>query len=216
MNYNLQKVEEIYKIYESIKDKIDNRLKEFNNILLNGKEEDFIFEFIFCLLTPQSKAKMCDIAVQNIKKNFNSKSLEDLLYGVRFKKKKSLYIKEFLEKIKKYKSFRDLILSFENDEQRRDFLVKNFRGIGLKEASHFLRNIGLGDEFAILDRHILKNLKEIGIIDEIPKSVSYKKYKEIENKMRLFSKEIGIDMKYLDFILWYKETKEVFKWKEKV
>jgi len=216
MNYNLQKVEEIYKIYDSIKDKIDNRLKEFNNILLNGKEEDFIFEFIFCLLTPQSKAKMCDIAVQNIKKNYNSKSLEDLLYGVRFKKKKSLYIKEFLEKIKKYKSFRDLILSFENDEQRRDFLVKNFRGIGLKEASHFLRNIGLGDEFAILDRHILKNLKEIGIIDEIPKSVSYKKYKEIENKMRLFSKEIGIDMKYLDFILWYKETKEVFKWKEKV
>lgn len=130
---------------------------------------------------------------------------------MRFKNKKSEYIKEFLEKIKKYKSFKELILSFENDEQRRDFLVKNFKGIGFKEASHFLRNIGLGDDLAILDRHILKNLKEIGIIDEIPKSLSNKKYREIEDKMRLFANEIRIDMKSLDFILWYKETKEVFK-----
>lgn len=130
---------------------------------------------------------------------------------MRFKNKKSEYIKEFLEKIKKYKSFKELILSFENDEQRRDFLVKNFKGIGFKEASHFLRNIGLGDDLAILDRHILKNLKEIGIIDEIPKSLSNKKYREIEDKMRLFANEIRIDMKSLDFILWYKETREVFK-----
>lgn len=211
MNYNKEKVNEIYKIYNEIKGKIDNRLNEFNDILKNGKEDDFIYEFIFCLLTPQSKAKMCDKAVKNLRKNFNNESLEKLLFGVRFKNKKSEYIKEFLEKIKKYKSFKELILSFENDEQRRDFLVKNFKGIGLKEASHFLRNIGLGENLAILDRHILKNLKEIGIIDEIPKSLSNKKYKEIEEKMRLFANEIGIDMKSLDFILWYKETREVFK-----
>lgn len=211
MNYNKEKVNEIYKIYNEIKEKIDNRLNEFNDILKNGKEDDFIYEFIFCLLTPQSKAKMCDKAVKNLRKNFNNESLEKLLFGVRFKNKKSEYIKEFLEKIKKYKSFKELILSFENDEQRRDFLVKNFKGIGLKEASHFLRNIGLGENLAILDRHILKNLKEIGIIDEIPKSLSNKKYKEIEEKMRLFANEIGIDMKSLDFILWYKETREVFK-----
>ncbi|MCX8095523.1 MAG: N-glycosylase/DNA lyase [Caldisericia bacterium] len=211
MTYNINKLKEINKIYNEIKDKIDERLNEFKNILKNGNDEDLIFEFIFCLLTPQSKAKMCDKAVQNLKKNFNKESLEKALYGVRFKNKKSLYIKEFLEKIKKYKSFKELILSFENDEQRRVFLVKNFKGIGLKEASHFLRNIGLGDNFAILDRHILKNLKEIGIIDNIPKNLSFKKYKEIEDKMRLFSKDINIDMKSLDFILWYKETREVFK-----
>ncbi len=211
MNYNREKVEEIFKIYREIKEKINNRLNEFNDILKNGKEDDFIYEFIFCLLTPQSKAKMCDKAVKNLKKNFNNESLEKILFGVRFKNKKSKYIKEFLEKIKKYKSFKELILSFENDEQRRDFLVKNFKGIGFKEASHFLRNIGLGDDLAILDRHILKNLKEIGIIDEIPKSLSNKKYREIEDKMRLFANEIRIDMKSLDFILWYKETSEVFK-----
>lgn len=211
MNYNKEKVDEIFKIYNEIKDKVEKRLDEFDNILKYGNEDDFIFEFIFCLLTPQSKAKICDKAVKALRMNFNKESIDSILYGVRFKNKKSLYIKEFLEKIKKYKSFRELILSFEDDEQRRDFLVKNFKGIGLKEASHFLRNVGLGDSFAILDRHILKNLKEIGIIDEIPKSLSNRRYKEIEEKMRIFSSEIGINMKYLDFILWYKETREVFK-----
>lgn len=216
MNYNKEKIDEIYKIYDEIKDKIESRLNEFNNILKKGNEEDFIYEFIFCLLTPQSKAKICDKAVQLLRKNSNQESIDKFLYGVRFKNKKSLYIKEFLEKIKKYKSFKNLILSFENDEQRRDFLVKNFKGIGLKEASHFLRNVGLGDNFAILDRHILKNLKEIGIIDKIPKNLSKKMYKEIEEKMRRFSDEIKLNMKYLDFILWYKETREVFKWKKKL
>jgi N-glycosylase/DNA lyase len=211
MNYNKEKLEELKEIYKDIKNKIDERLKEFENIKKNGSEEDFIFEFIFCLLTPQSKAKMCDKAVQNLRNNFNNPNFDSYLFGVRFKNKKAIYIKEFLEKIKNYKSFKDLILSFENDEQRREFLIKNFRGMGLKEASHFLRNIGFGENLAILDRHVLKNLKDISIIEEIPKSLSYKKYKEIENKMREFSKEIDIDMRSLDFILWYKETKEVFK-----
>ncbi|MDI6861686.1 MAG: DNA lyase, partial [Caldisericia bacterium] len=123
MNYNKEKIDEIYKIYDEIKDKIESRLNEFNNILKKGNEEDFIYEFIFCLLTPQSKAKICDKAVQLLRKNSNQESIDKFLYGVRFKNKKSLYIKEFLEKIKKYKSFKNLILSFENDEQRRDFLV---------------------------------------------------------------------------------------------
>ncbi len=211
MNYSEEKVQEIKEIYKEIKYKIDERLKEFEEIKNSGSEEDFIFEFIFCLLTPQSKAKMCDKAVKKLRYNQGNSCIKDSLFGVRFKNKKATYIKEFLDKIKNYKSFKELILSFESDEQRRDFLVKNFKGIGLKEASHFLRNIGFGDNFAILDRHILKNLKDIGIIEEIPKNLSVKIYKEIENKMREFSKEIGIDMKSLDFILWYKETKEVFK-----
>ncbi len=45
MIYNKEKVDEIFKIYKEIKEKIDNRLNEFNNILKNGKEDDFIYEF---------------------------------------------------------------------------------------------------------------------------------------------------------------------------
>jgi len=81
----------------------------------------------------------------------------------------------------------------------------------MKEASHFLRNIGLGKDLAILDRHILKNLKEYGVINEIPKSITKKVYIAIEDKMREFSKRINIPMDELDLLFWSKETGIIFK-----
>ena len=83
--------------------------------------------------------------------------------------------------------------------------------MGYKEASHFLRNIGFADDLAILDRHILKNLKIFGIIDEIPKSLSKKKYIEIEEKMRNLANEVNIPLSHLDLLFWSKETGEIFK-----
>ncbi len=93
----------------------------------------------------------------------------------------------------------------------REILAQKVKGLGMKEASHFLRNIGMGRELAILDRHILKNLARYRIIDEIPTTLSKKTYREIEQKMRLFSREIGIPMDELDLLLWAKETGVVFK-----
>lgn len=89
--------------------------------------------------------------------------------------------------------------------------MKNVKGMGYKEASHFLRNIGLADDLAILDRHILKNLKIFGIIEEIPKSLSKKKYLEIEEKMRNLANEVNIPLSHLDLLFWSKETGEIFK-----
>ncbi len=81
----------------------------------------------------------------------------------------------------------------------------------MKEASHFLRNIGLGDNLAILDRHILKNLVILGVIKEIPKTISAKKYEEIENLLLVFSDYCKIKPFYLDFILWHREANDIFK-----
>ena len=84
-------------------------------------------------------------------------------------------------------------------------------GIGYKEASHFLRNIGYGEDIAILDRHILKNLKLLNVISDIPASLSKKQYLLIEKKMKQFSKKINISLSHLDLLLWYREAGEVFK-----
>jgi len=84
-------------------------------------------------------------------------------------------------------------------------------GLGYKEASHFLRNIGLGEELAILDRHILKNLALLGVIEEVKSSPTKKAYLQIEKKMTKFSRQVGIPMGELDLLLWYKEAGEVFK-----
>ena len=93
----------------------------------------------------------------------------------------------------------------------REFLVNNVKGFGMKEASHFMRNIGLGKDLAILDRHILKNLKLYGVVDEIPNSLTQKKYLNIEAKFREFSEKIQIPMDELDLLFWSEETGEIFK-----
>ena len=94
---------------------------------------------------------------------------------------------------------------------KRDWLVSNVDGIGYKEASHFLRNIGFTDEITILDRHILKNLSLYGVIEEVPGSLSKKRYLDIEKSMIRFSEMLNIPVSHLDFILWFKETGDVFK-----
>ena len=76
---------------------------------------------------------------------------------------------------------------------------------------HFLRNIGLGEKIAILDRHILRNLVLLGVVEEMPESLSRSKYLQIEKDLLEFSKHIGIPPAHLDLLLWYKETGEIFK-----
>jgi N-glycosylase/DNA lyase len=100
---------------------------------------------------------------------------------------------------------------FDNAHECREWLVNKIDGLGYKEASHFLRNIGMGEEIAILDRHILRNLKEIGVIEEIPESLSKKKYMQIEKQMIEFARQIRIPVSHLDLLLWYKGTGEIFK-----
>lgn len=108
-------------------------------------------------------------------------------------------------------SIKPILSMFDDIYECREWLVKNIKGLGYKEASHFLRNIGFGEKIAILDRHILRNLKELGIIEEIPKSISRTKYIQIEKNMIGFSKQIDIPLSHLDLLLWYKETGEIFK-----
>jgi N-glycosylase/DNA lyase len=106
---------------------------------------------------------------------------------------------------------KEKILSFKNSLEAREWLAKNIKGFGMKEASHFLRNIGMGSDLAILDVHILSNLQALGVIDEVPKSITDKIYLEIESKVRYFSKLVSIPMDELDLLLWSEETGIIFK-----
>ncbi|MGL4425505.1 MAG: N-glycosylase/DNA lyase, partial [Cetobacterium sp.] len=106
---------------------------------------------------------------------------------------------------------KDFFSEFQSVFEMREWIVKNIRGMSYKEASHFLRNIGFGDDLAILDRHILKNLVRLEVINEIPKTITPKLYKEIENKLREYCKEVQIPMVNMDLILWYLEAKDIFK-----
>ena len=209
---------EIKELYEMRKSDIERRLKEFKELFENSNDDRIFAELIFCLLTPQSKAKICWKAVENLmeKDLLIHGSYEQVLRelkGVRFKKNKAKYIIEARKTFTRENEIRikSVISSFSDSKKAREWLVKNVKGMGYKEASHFLRNIGFGEDLAILDRHILKNLRLLGVIEDIPKTLTKKRYMEIENKMREFSRDIGIPLSHLDLLFWSKEKGEIFK-----
>jgi len=211
-------IEEIKRVYYIKQKEIEKRLNEFEEIWNARNDEDIFAELIFCILTPQSKAITCSYAVERIcqDKLFlrgNSKQIANRLYDIRFKNKKAMFIVEARNRfIKDGKiSIKSKIKKFENARKAREWLVQNIKGFGYKEASHFLRNIGHGEELAILDRHVLKNLESLGIIKENPKNFQRNKYYEIENLMGDFARRINIPIDHLDLLLWYKETGRIFK-----
>ena len=218
--YNKQKLRELKKLWLSKKPELDKRLSEFTILRKNGNDTRIFPELVFCLFTPQSKAKTCWSAVETLLHKglifTGTKSeISDTIgrIGVRFKNNKAGYLLEARGLLSKSSSnaFKNRIEGFKVPLEARNWLAKNIKGLGFKEASHFLRNLGLGDDLAILDRHILKNLKLLGVINEVPKTLNEKIYYDIENKMKIFSKKTGIPMNHLDLILWYKEAGEIFK-----
>ncbi len=139
---NPDRIEELIAFHRAAKEEIAGRLADFRRVWAAGSDEDLFAELAFCLLTPQSRARVCWPAVERLRGC-------GLLYC-------------------------GSACAF----AAREWLVGNVLGLGYKEAGHFLRNIGLAEELAILDRHILKNLVILGVIDEIPKSLTRKRYLE--------------------------------------
>ncbi|MEK6889776.1 MAG: DNA lyase [Nanoarchaeota archaeon] len=197
---------ELKKAYLSKKIEIKSRLSDFKKL----KEEDKYYELIFCMLTPQSKAQKCWEAVQEIKKikDKTSKNIKEILIKrTRFHNNKTRYV---LESEKAWEEIKPK-LNNKNKKEIRNWIAENVYGIGLKEAGHFLRNIGHSDnQIAILDRHILRNLKKANIISE-DKIKSKKDYFEIENKFLRYALSLNIPADELDLLFWSKENGEIFK-----
>ncbi len=210
-------LEELRDLYSEKRNAIHQRLREFREIL-DRNDDDVFAELCFCLLTPQSSAKTCWAAVSRLKERSlllkgEANEIQPQLNDVRFGDSKAKYIVEaratFSKDGKLY--LKSHLSSFTNPFELREWMVENVKGLGYKEASHFLRNVGLGEEFAILDRHILRNLKRLDVITEVPVSITKKRYLEIEEKLRSFSREIGIPLADLDLLFWSRETGWIFK-----
>ncbi|PIU72052.1 N-glycosylase, partial [Candidatus Woesearchaeota archaeon CG06_land_8_20_14_3_00_33_13] len=109
-------------------------------------------------------------------------------------------IKDKIKKITKQKG----------EHEAREWLVKNVKGLGYKEASHFLRNVGY-KSLAILDRHILSLMEESGFIKEKPKTLNKKNYFEIEEIFKKIAEILKMSCAELDLYMWYMKTGEVLK-----
>lgn len=212
-------MEDLVQLYDTLKKDIDKRLDEFSELWDNGSNAELFKEMAFCMCTPQTNAKNAWKAVNRLEEldYFENGTAEEISFvlkesGVRFHKNKTKYI--LSNKRNCFYDTRDVILETINGGnivEARNRFAENIMGWGMKEASHFLRNIGYGDKVCILDRHILRQLVEYGVIPKIPKMMLKRDYLEIENDMRHFAQELEIPIAALDFVFWYKAKNELFK-----
>lgn len=107
---------------------------------------------------------------------------------------------------------RERLDGFTDPVERRDWLARERRikGLGYKEASHFLRNVGFSG-YAILDKHILRSLCELGVTDSPAPPGTRARYLKTEEQLRAFARDVQVDFDELDLVLWSMKTGEILK-----
>lgn len=204
--------------YVAKKNLIKYRLGEFRNIFEKGDDVRIFEELAFCIFAAGASARMALKSVESVRGVLMSADYHELsrrLKGVhRFPNSRANYVLHTREWLRKDYDFRlkDLILHLRGPVKRRDFFAnyRGIKGIGYKEASHFLRNIGFGG-YAILDKHILRTLHEFELIDDPKPPASRSNYMRIERKLKKLAALLEIDFDELDLLLWSEKTGEIIK-----
>jgi N-glycosylase/DNA lyase len=212
-------VTSLQSLYRQLKPQIEARLETFSALWQRGSSDDIFREMCFCTCTPQNDAKKAWGAVTLLSKKYAFAELAQpdaaaVLHdnGVRFHNNKAQYIIQNRDTFyPRTKSILKKMLDTGTVPAVRDTLAKQVTGWGLKEASHFLRNIGYGSEICILDRHILRCLVSYGVVGSIPKPLSGGTYHNIEQTMLAFARAEKIPADALDLLFWYEEKNELFK-----
>jgi thermostable 8-oxoguanine DNA glycosylase len=132
---------------------------------------------------------------------FLPRRLDGGLRSYRFPNKKALIIASAGRWLKNGCAFKLSCLFEGNDDSKgkRNVLLQ-CPGFGYKSASWFLRNIGMGDNLAILDVHIFNTLQEFRIIP-VELDIS-SDYLEIEDIYCCVCDQIGADPQIMDLIVW--------------
>jgi len=197
-------VRQINQVDSKTKKIIDLRIKQFKSV------KDPFKELCFCILTANSTAEQCIRVHEKVNNGFHTltpKKLQHTLQkcGARFHTKRAGYIVEARKKKQQLtKALKNL-----QGEELRQWIVDNIKGLGMKEASHFLRNIGY-DEYAIIDFHIIDLLQKHNLITR-PKTLNKNFYLQAEQVLDKISKKTNLTQAELDLYLWYLETGKVLK-----
>ncbi len=189
---------------------VEARIKEFES-LRSSSREDLFKELCFCILAANFSAERSLRIIEEIGDDLLKLSEEELAetlrrLGHRFPSSRARYI------VQARRSLDELVKVLETIDDEfmvREWLVRNVKGVGYKEASHFLRNIGFKN-LSIIDFHIIDLLARYGLIKR-PRSLTRKRYLEIEELLRRISEELGISLAELDLYLWYMETGRILK-----
>lgn len=218
------KPDQIRQSYRERKQEIDKRLEDFQE-LKSGSDERKFKELAFVIMTSQTEARKAWEAAEKLDEldlllEGDEEEIEGVLRSleISYERKKASFVIDNRRKLSQ-PSLQDPSgglkieqrIKLDNLEKTRQELVEDLRGVGMKGASHFLRNIGYGNGFAILSGHIMRVLHELGVVETASPPGSVEDYLMIEEKVQNLSENLEIDVKALDLVLWSMKTGEVFK-----
>ena len=187
------------------------RLREFGSV----PEQRWFYEACFCLMTPQSSAKQCALVADELeRRDFLGEGFDPapLLRSfsegyVRFHNTKAARL---LALRGTFGAVELLLRDPADDREVRDRIATAISGLGMKEASHLLRNLGR-TRLAIIDRHIIRALIGMELLDSWPKSIPAARYRAIEDVFFILAEAAGIPVGELDLLLWKRETGFILK-----
>jgi N-glycosylase/DNA lyase len=189
----------------SLAKKVNARIREFASV----SQKNMFSELCFCLLTANFNAQRCIIIQEKLGTQFHKLSKHQLMtrlkaLGHRFPNARAGYIIEARACQNALKGIRAM-----PDSKAREWLVDNIKGLGMKESSHFLRNIGFTN-LAIIDFHIIDLLVRNKMIKR-PKTLNKTSYLKIEKILKKLAKQTNLNLSQLDLYLWYLETGKLLK-----
>ena len=173
---------------------------------------------VYCIFTAGASARMGLRAIEAVRSLLFDGTREEMTHALRgvhrYPGERPGYIvvtRDYLREDCEMR-LRERLVGFTDPLERRDWLAKEKRikGLGYKEASHFLRNVGLPG-YGILDKHVLRCLAELGVIDSPQPPTTRTRYLETEERLRRFARDLRIDFDELDLVLWSMKTGEVLK-----
>ena len=199
---------------------IRKRLGEFQEVWRKGSDARLWEELAYCIFTAGASARMGLDSVEAVRSLLLDGGPEAMSTALkkagahRFPNARPQYIVA----TRSYfhadcgMNLRRRLRGFSDPLERRDWLAqeKQVKGLGYKEASHFLRNIGVKGH-AILDKHVMRCLCEVGVVDAPKPPSTRAKYLAVEQELVRFAREIKIDFDELDLVLWSMKTGEILK-----
>ena len=213
-------VDNIRATHKTRKKEIRARIDEFREVWRNGSDARLWEELVYCIFTAGASARMGSKAVEAIRPLLIEGGAEEMTRALvaagahRFPVARPGYIVVTRNYLRADcdMSLRQKLHGFADPMERRDWLAqeKQIKGLGYKEASHYLRNIGFSG-YAILDKHVMSCLMDLKVVETAKPPATRARYLEVEEKLRLFAREIGIDFDELDLVLWSMKTGEVLK-----
>ncbi len=192
---------------------IRSRLEEF--ALVGTEPESTFYELCYCLCTPGTKARHAIAVMTELRQRcfyhrpIPAAQLEAILrmpsHYIRFHRTKARRLAK-LHSI--FPTVWQILYRDTPASERRRCLVDLVEGLGMKEASHFLRNTGVR-VIAVLDRHVIFWMQQFGFPVRLPRNAT--EYEQTEALFFRFAEQLAILPEELDLLLWSLSTGEVLR-----